>query len=93
MRLHPGRLADIVAHNLAHGAALICHKTLPYGDSPEIGETVCRGWFDSYGDRTGSLQVVERLAALRGVEPFAFVNPPGEGEPTPGPDDDNTRDV
>lgn len=96
MQLRPGRLANIVRHNLAVGAALICHKTLPYGDHPEIGETVCRGWFDAYGEQTGSLQIVARLAARDGVSPFVFVDPPDDGpavEVTDPPDDDNTHDV
>jgi hypothetical protein len=61
MRLAPGRLAELVEHNLAVGAALICHDTLPYGARPEVGETVCRGWYDAYGPRTTSVQVFERL--------------------------------
>lgn len=61
MRLQPGRLAGLVEHNLAVGAALICHDTLPYGERSEVGETVCRGWYDAYGPRTTSVQVFERL--------------------------------
>lgn len=48
MHLSPGRLAEIVEHNRTNGAALVCHKTLPYGDHPEVGQAICRGYFDSY---------------------------------------------
>jgi hypothetical protein len=75
MALAPGRLADLIESNRATGTALICHKTT-HGTHPEIGETVCRGWFDAYGDVTDSLVIVQRLAELRGAEPFEFVDPP-----------------
>ena len=81
MYLKEGRLADIVRSNLATGTALICHKTLPYGDHPEIGQTVCSGWFTRYGSRTASLQIVERLAERSGVEPFDYIEPPPPDHP------------
>lgn len=77
MHLRPGRLADLVRTNLAAGAALICHKTT-HGAHPEIGETVCAGWFERYGGRTTSIQVMGRLAQLRGEagDGFVRIEPP-----------------
>ncbi|MGH3783123.1 MAG: hypothetical protein ACRDRO_21495 [Pseudonocardiaceae bacterium] len=73
MRLGPGRLAEIVEANLRAGAALICHKTLPYGSHPELGQSVCRGFFDAYRDRCGAIQIMDRL----GVEFVEVQDPPG----------------
>jgi hypothetical protein len=70
MRLEPGRLAEIVEHNRSVGAALICHHTLSYGDHPEMGETVCRGFYDAYRDEVAVIQIVERLGG------FVLVDPP-----------------
>lgn len=71
MHLRAGRLADVIAANRANGTALICHQTLRYGDHPEVGEAVCRGYYDAYPD-TPVIQVVER--ALGG---FREIPPPG----------------
>lgn len=68
MRLAPGRLAEIVEHNRAVGAALICHTTT-HGQAAR--EVVCRGWWDAYPD-TNSLRVVRRLAALYDEEGDGF---------------------
>lgn len=75
MQLADGRLAEIVATNLNEGAALICHKTLPYGEHPEMGEAVCRGFWDAYGDRTRSIQT---MRTLFGWAIFEEVEPPAQ---------------
>jgi hypothetical protein len=72
MRLREGRLSDIVRRNQATGTALICHLTLPYGEHPEIGETVCRGYYDAYPD-TPVIQIARQL--LGG---FREIPPPRE---------------
>jgi hypothetical protein len=51
MRLRHGRLRDLIQANRQAGAALICHKTT-YGQHPELGPTVCRGFYDAYPDTT-----------------------------------------
>lgn len=67
MRLPPGRLKDIVDHNVAHEAALVCHETLAYGPKPELGEAICRGYFDGPGADTlpmrmaVAMQIVEEV--------------------------------
>jgi len=60
MHLEQGRLADIINANRATGTVVICHLTLPYGEHPELGETVCRGYYDAYPD-TPVIQITERL--------------------------------
>lgn len=75
MRLAPGRLADLVRENLARGTALICHTTT-YGQRPDIGETICSGWWDNYRDRTRTIMV---MIALFGPDVFQIVEPSTDG--------------
>ena len=74
MSLREGRLRDLIEDNVAAGAALTCHQTLSYGDHPEFGEAVCRGFYDTVGTRTNIIRVMERLGG------FAEVEPPKEEE-------------
>lgn len=69
MHLGPGRLTKIIRGNLDAGAALICHKTLSYGEHPEAGQAVCRGFYDAYGEQVAAIQVVNRLGGFREIEP------------------------
>lgn len=68
MRLGPGRLAEIVAHNREAGAALICHKTT-HGRAAR--EVVCRGWWDAYPD-TPSIVAIQRLSSILGEDGDGF---------------------
>lgn len=61
MHLAEGRLADLVRSNLEAGTLLTCHHTLDYGDHPEVGPSLCRGFFDQYADRTALGQIMPRL--------------------------------
>lgn len=74
MRLGSARVREVIERNRAAGAALICHQTLPYGSHPEVGRTVCRGFWDAYAASTGSIQVMRRLF---GDDVFVEVEPPG----------------
>jgi hypothetical protein len=69
MNLDPGQLAVIVAANLERGTALICHTTLRYGDHPELGPTVCRGYYDSYGPQVRVIQIAEQLGGFEEIDP------------------------
>jgi hypothetical protein len=64
MHLRPGRLAHLIQQNLNAGAALICHQTLSYGAHPEVGEAVCRGFYDAYGDDVNAIRVMHRLGGF-----------------------------
>lgn len=75
MRLEPGRLKDLVESNLSTGSALICHLTT-HGERPEIGQTVCRWWFDTYGDRTNSIIIMGRVWAELGGDGDGFERVP-----------------
>lgn len=54
--LHPGdpmhlgaeRTAAFIRHALDAGSYVVCHETLTYGDFPDYGPAICRGFFDAY---------------------------------------------
>jgi hypothetical protein len=48
MYLGPGRLRAVIGEALAAGTFVICHDTLTYGDFPDYGPAICRGFFDAY---------------------------------------------
>ncbi len=71
MRLNRGRVQDMVQGALQGGGYITCHSTLPYGDNPEYGGAVCRGFFDSYGELSQIIRISERLSGLTEVPPPA----------------------
>lgn len=80
MDLRPGRLRDLVRNNLAAGAFLICHDTLPYGPHPDADQAMCRGYWDRYRARTALGQVMDRLSG--GQQWWVEVDPPETQEDT-----------
>ena len=80
MRLAAGRLADLVASNRALGTLLVCHLTT-YDQRPELGEVLCRGYFDAYADESSVAQIMRRFADSAGQpDPFVSVPLPGEDD-------------
>jgi hypothetical protein len=69
MHLDAGRLKDLIDSNVAAGTALTCHQTLSYGDHPEFGEAVCRGFYDAVGEGTNIIRVMHRLGGFDEVAP------------------------
>jgi hypothetical protein len=67
MRLEPGRLQDITASAREADGYVICHDTLSYGEHPETGEALCRGFYDAY--QTRFTQVGDRLSWWREIPP------------------------
>jgi hypothetical protein len=65
MHLRPGRLTHLIQQNLNAGAALICHQTLSSGAHPEVGEAVCRGFYDAYGDDVNAIRVMHGLGGFQ----------------------------
>jgi len=58
MYLRPGRLADLIEQNTGGDAlGLICHKTLSYGDNPDPGGALCRGFYDGYGPLANGIRM------------------------------------
>jgi len=48
MHLGPEQTAAFVRQVLAEGTYVICHQTLTYGDHPDYGPAICRGFFEAY---------------------------------------------
>lgn len=69
MHLRRGRVAEMVRDSVAGGGAITCHKTLPYGDHPDFGEAMCRGFYDTVGERSNIIRVMHRLGGFLEVAP------------------------
>lgn len=61
MHLRPGAFKRLVEMNRSRGTALVCHQTLRYGSHPEVGEALCRAYYDKFGDECAAISVFERL--------------------------------
>jgi hypothetical protein len=73
MRLSRGRLKSMIQGALAEGSqGIICHDTLTYGEYPDFGPALCRGFYDAYGRLSNFIRIMGRLGG------FDEVDPPGE---------------
>ncbi len=79
MHLGPARLRAIIDEALAAGTFVVCHDTLTYGDFPDYGPAICRGFFDAHAGRSPA------LIFLRAWRRLVEVPPPGSGSPLPPP--------
>ena len=75
MHLGPEGLREIIGQALAAGTFVVCHDTLTYGDFPDYGPAICRGFFDAYKNRSAA------LILLRAYQRLVEVPPPGAGRP------------
>lgn len=64
MSLQPGRLRGMVNTALDSGGYITCHATLTYGEHPDFGPAVCRGFYDAHGHLSNLLRVMDRLGGL-----------------------------
>ena len=48
---------------------MVCHDTLTYGDFPDYGPAICRGFFDAYRDRSRDLLILQAGRRLTEVPP------------------------
>ena len=69
MYLGPERTAAFIRHALDAGSYVVCHQTLTYGDFPDYGPAICRGFFDSYRDRSPVLLILQAGRRLTEVPP------------------------
>lgn len=74
MQLREGRLREVVEANRRNSTALVCHLTT-YGQRPDLGEVLCRGFFDAYGQEVAAVSVMVRLF---GPDVFEEVPVPAE---------------
>lgn len=69
MRLRAGRVREMVRESLKGGGFITCHSTLPYGQYPDFGEAICRGFYDSHGPNSQVIRSWSRLGPFDEVEP------------------------
>jgi hypothetical protein len=69
------RVTDLIDRNVAAGALLTCHSTLPYGPYPEFGPAVCAGFWARHGLKTAAGRMARFVLGM--VRPM----PPGEAGP------------
>jgi hypothetical protein len=69
MHLGRERTAAFIRQVLDAGSYVVCHQTLTYGDFPDYGPAICRGFFDSYYDRSRDLLILQAGRRLTEVPP------------------------
>jgi hypothetical protein len=85
MHLGPERLRVIIGQALAAGSFVVCHDTLTYGDFPDYGPAICRGFFEAYACRSSALILLQAFRRLIEVPPPGVAGPgqaaAGQGRP------------
>jgi hypothetical protein len=66
------RAAEVTEANVAAGALLTCHSTLPYGPHPDFGPAVCAGFWARHATSTAAGRMARFLLGV------TRINPPGE---------------
>jgi hypothetical protein len=69
MYLGPAHLSAFIRETLEAESYIVCHKTLTYGDHPDFGPAICRGFFDAFKDKSEALIVLRGFNMLQEVEP------------------------
>jgi len=69
MHLGPERTAAFVRQVLDAGSYVVCHETLTYGDFPDYGPAICRGFFEAYRTRSRDLLIMQAGRRLTEVPP------------------------
>jgi hypothetical protein len=69
MHLGPERLRAVIGHALAAGTFVVCHDTLTYGDFPDYGPAICRGFVSAYAGRSPALILLRAFQRLVEVPP------------------------
>jgi hypothetical protein len=81
MHLGPDRLRAIITPTLAAGTFVVCHDTLTYGDFPDYGPAICRGYFDAYAGQSPALILLRAARRLTEVPPPAGRGPADPQQP------------
>jgi hypothetical protein len=90
MHLGPERLRKIIGQALAAGSFVVCHDTLTYGDYPDYGPAICRGFFEAYCSRSPALILLRAYRRLVEVPPPEAASPgtaAGIDQALPGDDE------
>jgi len=71
-RDHPfgaDRATEVIAANVAVGALLTCHSTLPYGEHPDFGPAVCAGFWAQHAMSTAAGRMARFLLGVTRIDP------------------------
>jgi hypothetical protein len=77
MHLGPEQTAAFIRRALAEGTYVVCHQTLTYGDNPDFGPVICRGFYDAYARRSPALRLLRAFGRLTEVDPPRPARPVG----------------
>jgi hypothetical protein len=66
------RATEVIETNVARGALLTCHATLPYGPHPDFGPAVCAGFWAKHAMSTAAGRIARFMLGI------TRINPPGE---------------
>jgi len=69
MHLGPEQTTAFVRQALAEGTYVVCHQTLTYGDNPDFGPAICRGFYDAHASRSPALRLLRAFSRLTEIEP------------------------
>jgi hypothetical protein len=69
LELDPGRTEEVISRNVAAGALLTCHSTLPYGPYPEFGPAVCAGFWARHGLETAAGRIAKFMLGIVRIKP------------------------
>jgi hypothetical protein len=81
MYLGPERLRAIIADALAAGTYVVCHDTLTYGDHPDYGPAICRGFYDAFANRSPALTLLQACQRLVEIPPPEQASPDSPPRP------------
>ena len=73
----PERSAEVIEANVAAGALLTCHSTLPYGAHPDFGPAVCAGFWARHAMKTAAGRIARFMIGV------TRINPPEDREAAP----------
>jgi hypothetical protein len=63
------RAAEVIEANVARGALLTCHSTLPYGPHPDFGPAVCAGFWARHAMQTAAGRIAQFVLGVTRIKP------------------------
>lgn len=63
------RATDVIETNVARGALLTCHSTLPYGPHPDFGPAVCAGFWAEHAMATAAGRMAQFVLGITRIAP------------------------
>jgi hypothetical protein len=63
------RAAEVIGTNVARGALLTCHSTLPYGPNPDFGPAVCAGFWARHALETAAGRMARFVLGVTRIAP------------------------